>query len=118
MKTAILGIFAAALALSGCSTVGRVNHQPDVPGAPYAGGDVCEWAKQNLVLANQYAQTYGQESYKPGAGLYGYALPRRLTDRAIAAQNNLKAAQMNIATSCADSGDDGAWACAEGHSCK
>ena len=88
LKTAILAIAVAVLSV-GCANINATT-------VPYTGGDVCEWAKQNLVVATQQFQAYQSGSRR----------------------ENVKIAQANVVASCGDSEDDGTWACAEGHSCK
>lgn len=115
MKIAILTI--AAVLSVGCAN--NPDLAADSASIPYAGGDVCEWAKKNLVVATQQFHRYQNETYYDlGADLAPGKSAWQPTKRAIAAANNLRVAQANIATSCADSGKGGAWACAEGHSCK
>ena len=92
LKTAILTIVAAVLSV-GCANINDVV-------VPYTGGDVCEWAKKNLVVATHQFQIH-QDSFSR----------RNVIE-------NLSAAQANVAISCKNSEDDGTWACAEGHSCK
>ena len=97
LKTAILTIAVAMLSV-GCANTNDVV-------VPYTGGDVCEWAKKNLVVATHQFQIHQQDSFTT---LY--------TRRNVI--ENLSAAQANVAISCKNSEDDGTWACAEGHSCK
>ncbi|MGI9298475.1 MAG: hypothetical protein ACR2QC_11360 [Gammaproteobacteria bacterium] len=97
MKTKTLSLTIAAVLLAGCSDLSSGNFK----GIPYAGGDICEWAKQNLI-ATQQAFNDGELDRN-----YGWA------------ERQLKQAQRTVIASChTEEEKDGAWACAEGHSCK
>ena len=93
---ALIPLFAVVLA--GCA--------PQTTGVSYAGQDPCEWAKQNLINEMQH---------NPCAGIFG--LSARCVEGRIA---RISAEQANVRALCTEyeQKESGAWACAEGHSCK
>ena len=100
MKNSVLtciaiSTIAAAVMAAGCAT--KYFSDTQFKGVPYSGGDVCEWAKQNLV-ATQSA--YNNDELGKYAG--------KLLERA----------QQTATSACTGEKKDSAWACAEGHSCK
>ena len=90
-KNAVLFALFATVLVVGCSS--------SLKGVPYSGGDVCKWAKQNLAVMQQQ---YNELIIPPGTAL-----------------SKLRSAQGTVVASChTEEEDGGAWACAEGHSCK